>query len=73
MQLRVLYDPNLKVLVNSKQVLRDLNLDEDKYKKYKENNSTKSLCHEEQGGWSDVIDFQLGLLDYELNEGGNNA
>ena len=73
MQLRVLYDPNLKVLVNSKQVLRDLDLDEEKYLKYKDNNSTKSLCHEKQGGWSDVIDFQLGLLDYELNEGGNSA
>ena len=73
MQLRVLYDPNLKVVVNSNQVIRELNLDEEKYKKYKENTSTKSLCHLEQGGWSDLIDFQLGLLDYELNEGDNNA
>ena len=73
MQLRILYDPNLKVLVNSKQVLRDLNLDEEKYLQYKDNKSTKSLCHEKQGGWSDVIDFQLGLLDYELNERSNSA
>ena len=73
MQLRVLYDPNLEVIVNSKQVLRDLNLNEEKYKKYKEHNSTKSLCHVEQGGWSDLVDFQLGLLDYELNERGSNA
>ena len=73
MQLRVLYDPNLDVVVNSKQIIRDLNLDEEKYKKHKENNSTKSLCHMEQGGWDNLIDFQLGLFDYELIEGGSSA
>ena len=73
MQLRVLYDSNLDVVVNSKQIIRDLNLDEEKYKKHKENNSTKSLCHIEQGGWDNLIDFQLGLFDYDLTEGGSNA
>ena len=73
MQLRVLYDPNLDVVVNSKQIIRDLNLDEEKYKKHKENNSTKSLCHMEQGGWDNLIDFQLGLFDYDLIEGGSSA
>ena len=29
MQLRVLYDPKLDVVVNSKQIIRDLNLDEE--------------------------------------------
>jgi len=26
-----------------------------------------------QGGWDSLIDFQLGLFDYDLIEGGSSA
>jgi len=68
MQLRVLYDSKLPKPLGEEYTIKTLNLDNEKYKEFDE--GEKNVCEAKQGGWSDLVEFQRGVIEIdEIYEG----
>ena len=58
MQLRLLYDPKLKTINNNYQVIETLDLENDLYLDYLDND--KPMCSPQQKGWKSLVEYQKG-------------
>ena len=68
MQLRVLYDSRLPKPLGEKYTIETLELDYEKYREFDE--GEENVCEAKQSGWSDLVDFQRGIIGIdEIYEG----
>jgi len=68
MQLRVLYDSRLPKPLGEKYTIETLELDYEKYREFDE--GEENVCEAKQGGWSDLVEFQRGIIGIdEIYEG----
>ena len=63
-QLRILYDPRIKMMLGSDNVIKNLNLNESLVGKYR--NNDHEICSIKNSLWNDLIEFQKGSMSIEM-------
>jgi len=63
-QLRILYDPKIKMMLGSDDITKNLNLNETLIDKYR--NNDKEMCTIKNSLWNDLIEFQKGNISRDV-------